>query len=155
MWLTRQCVNWEFAGQLRCAGFPASPPALVRGVPPVRFPGAGGSPSPAYLSQKGAKNKNSKHRKIILYDTLLPGIRTPPSLRWRRDTPLTSAGGRGRRRSRPCLSLWERCPRRGLKRALSVTAKGRDSSPIGGAKAFLGIRQIPLYLSFKSGAGDS
>ena len=57
--------------------YAALPPAFMRGVVRVAHTGTGGSPSSAYLSQKRAK-KNSKHRKIILFDALLPGIRTPP-----------------------------------------------------------------------------
>ena len=56
----------------------ALPPAFTRGVAKVAHTGAGGSPSFAFVSQKGAKNKNSNHRKIILFDALVPGIRTPP-----------------------------------------------------------------------------
>ena len=56
----------------------ALPPAFTRGVARVAHTGAGGSPSSAFVSQKGAKNKNSNHRKIILFDALVPGIRTPP-----------------------------------------------------------------------------
>ena len=40
--------------------------------------GTGGSSSPTYLSQKSTKNKDGKHRKIILFNALQPGIRTPP-----------------------------------------------------------------------------
>ena len=57
--------------------YAALPPAFMRGVVRVAHTGTGGSPSSAYLSQKRAK-KNSKHRKIILFDALLPEIRTPP-----------------------------------------------------------------------------
>ena len=57
--------------------YAALPPAFMRGVVRVAHTGTGGSPSSAYLSQKRTK-KNSKHRKIILFDALLPGIRTPP-----------------------------------------------------------------------------
>ena len=52
-------------------------PRIYEGGGTSAHTGTGGSPSSAYLSQKRAK-KNSKHRKIILFDALLPGIRTPP-----------------------------------------------------------------------------
>ncbi len=92
--------NWNLAHCLgRVCGpmrYASSPPAFMRGVPPVLKLVAGGSPSPTYLSQKSAKNKDGKHRKIILFDALLRGIRTPPVTSVRTgDTPLTSAGGEG------------------------------------------------------------
>ena len=53
-------------------------PRVYEGGGTSAHTGAGGSPSSAFVSQKGAKNKNSNHRKIILFDALVPGIRTPP-----------------------------------------------------------------------------
>ena len=52
-------------------------PRIYEGGGTSAHTGTGGSLSSAYLSQKRTK-KNSKHRKIILFDALLPGIRTPP-----------------------------------------------------------------------------
>ena len=72
------------------------PPALVRGVAPVRLSGAGGSSSPAYPSQKSAKYKNGKHRKIMLFYALLPEIRTPPGTSVRYSYyPPRKRGGQG------------------------------------------------------------
>ena len=94
----RSAGNWNLQGCLgsggrcRCGTRPC-PPALVRGVVPVRRLVPGGSASPAYPSQKSAKNKNGKHRKITLFTLCFRKFVLPPSLRWRRDTPLTSAGG--------------------------------------------------------------
>ena len=95
----RSVDNWEFAGLFGqwCAvsmRYTALPPALVRGVVRVAHTGTGGSPSSAYLSQKRAK-KNSKHRKIILFDALLPGIRTPPVPALAQGHPPHKCGGRG------------------------------------------------------------
>ena len=92
-------TNWEFVGlfgQWRAVPmrYTSLPPALVRGVVPVRLSGTGGSASPAYPSQKSAKNKNGKHLKIMLFALCFRKFVLPPSLRWRRDTPLTSAGGK-------------------------------------------------------------
>ena len=56
-------------------------PDAVRVLAPRTCEGggeAGGSPSTTYLSQKGAKNPYSKHRKRILFGALLSGIHTPP-----------------------------------------------------------------------------
>ena len=66
-----------------------------------------GSPSSAYLSQKRAK-KNSKHRKIILFDALLPGIRTPPVPALAQGHPLTSAGGKAS--NHPCTLTARQIP---------------------------------------------
>ena len=81
--------------------YAALPPAFMRGVVRVAHTGTGGSPSYAYLSQKRAK-KNSKHRKIILFDALLPGIRTPPVPALAQGHPPHQCGGRGRLRRQPC-----------------------------------------------------
>ena len=57
--------------------------------------GAGGSSSPAYPSQKSAKYKNGKHRKIMLFYALLPEIRTPPvPVCATLTTPLVNGGGK-------------------------------------------------------------
>ena len=56
-------------------------PDAVRVLAPRTCEGggeAGGSPSTTYLSQKGAKNPYSKHRKRILFGALLSGIHTSP-----------------------------------------------------------------------------
>ena len=74
----------------------ALPPAFTRGVAKVAHTGAGGSPSSAFVSQKGAKNKNSNHRKIILFDALVPGIRTPPVPALAQGHPPHKCGGQGR-----------------------------------------------------------
>ena len=74
--------------------YAALPPAFMRGVVRVAHTGTGGSPSSAYLSQKRAK-KNSKHRKIILFDALLPGIRTPPVPALAQGHPPHKCGGQG------------------------------------------------------------
>ena len=71
------------------------PPAFTRGVARVAHTGAGGSPSSAFVSQKGAKNKNSNHRKIILFDALVPGIRTPPVPALAQGRPPHKCGGQG------------------------------------------------------------
>ena len=73
----------------------ALPPAFTRGVARVAHTGAGGSPSSAFVSQKGAKNKNSNHRKIILFDALVPGIRTPPVPALAQGHPPHKCGGQG------------------------------------------------------------
>ena len=73
----------------------ALPPAFTRGVAKVAHTGAGGSPSSAFVSQKGAKNKNSNHRKIILFDALVPGIRTPPVPALAQGHPPHKCGGQG------------------------------------------------------------
>ena len=73
----------------------ALPPAFTRGVARVAHTGAGGSPSSTFVSQKGAKNKNSNHRKIILFDALVPGIRTPPVPALARGHPPHKCGGQG------------------------------------------------------------
>ena len=73
-----------------------------RGLAPRIYEGGGkssahgyrGSPSSAYLSQKRTK-KNSKHRKIILFDALLPGIRTPPIPALAQGHPPHKCGGQG------------------------------------------------------------
>ena len=57
--------------------------------------GTGGSSSPAYPSQKSAKYKNGKHRKIMLFYALLPEIRTPPvPVCATLTTPLVNGGGK-------------------------------------------------------------
>ena len=94
----RSAGNWEFAGLFGqwCAvsmRYTALPPAFTRGVVRVAHTGTGGRASPAYPSQKSAKNKNGKHRKITLFTLCFRKFVLPPSLRWRRDPPLTSAGG--------------------------------------------------------------
>ena len=71
------------------------PPAFTRGVPPVRFPGGGGSPSITYLYTKRFEEQGCKHRKIMLFYALLSEIRTPPApVCATFGTPLTSAGGK-------------------------------------------------------------
>ena len=88
-----------FAVPMRYASLP---PALVRGVAPVRLSGAGGSSSPAYPSQKSAKYKNGKHRKIMLFYALLLEIRTPPvPVCATLTTPLVNAGGKASNHPRP------------------------------------------------------
>ena len=93
-------TNWVFAemfGQWRSASirYTALPPALVRGVVRVAHTGTGGSSSPTYLSQKRTRNKDGKYRKIILFNALQPGIRTPPATSVRTGgTPLVNAGGK-------------------------------------------------------------
>ena len=56
---------------------------------------AGGSPSTTYLSQKGAKNPYSKHRKRILFGALLSGIHTSPIPVCALVSPPHKCGGRG------------------------------------------------------------
>ena len=81
--------------------YTALPPALVRGVVRVAHTGTGGSPSPTYLSQKRTRNKDGKYRKIILFNALQPGIRTPPATSVRTGgTPLVNAGGKASIHSR-------------------------------------------------------
>ena len=75
--------------------YAALPPAFTRGVVRVAHTGTGGSPSSAFVSQKGAKNKNSNHRKIILFDALVPGIRTPPVPALAQGHPPHKCGGQG------------------------------------------------------------
>ena len=63
--------------------------------------GTGGSSSPAYHSQKSTKNKNCKHRKIMLFYALLPEIRTPPvPVCATLTTPFVNAGGKASNRPR-------------------------------------------------------
>ena len=95
----RSADNWEFAGLFGqwCAvsmRYTALPPRTCEGGGTSPQTGTGGSASPAYPSQKSAKNKNGKHRKIMLFTLCFRKFVLPPSLRWRRDTPLTSAGGK-------------------------------------------------------------
>ena len=81
--------------------YTALPPALVRGVVRVAHTGTGGSSSPTYLSQKRTRNKDGKYRKIILFNALQPGIRTPPATSVRTGgTPLVNAGGKASIHSR-------------------------------------------------------
>ena len=70
-------------------------PRVYEGGATSAHTGGGGSTLPAYLSQKSVKNKNGKRRKIMLFDALLPGIRTPPDTSVRTGiTPLINAGGK-------------------------------------------------------------
>ena len=70
-------------------------PRTCEGVVRVAHTGTGGSSSPTYLSQKRTRNKDGKYRKIILFNALQPGIRTPPATSVRTgDTPLVNAGGK-------------------------------------------------------------
>ena len=70
-------------------------PRVYEGGATSAHTGGGGSTLPAYLSQKSVKNKNGKRRKIMLFDALLPGIRTPSDTSVRTGiTPLINAGGK-------------------------------------------------------------
>ena len=70
-------------------------PRIYEGGGTSAHTGTGGSPSSAFVSQKGAKNKNSNHRKIILFDALVPGIRTPPVPALAQGHPPHKCGGQG------------------------------------------------------------
>ena len=83
-------ANWEFVG---LAAQPPSPPALVRGGDTRAHTGIGGSPSTANFSKKD--KELGRQAKNILFDALLPGIRTPPATSLRTGgTPLINAGGK-------------------------------------------------------------
>ena len=86
-------------------------PRIYEGGDTSAHTGIGGSPSPAYLPQKGTKNKDGKRRKIMPLYALPPGIRTPPATSLRTGgTPLTSAGGKASNHPRTLTSrqfmLW-------------------------------------------------
>ena len=101
--ITHDCpTNWNLAGCYGARVDRRLAPRVYEGGATSSQTGGGGSPSPVNLSQKGAKNKDGKHRKIILFDALLWGICTPPgtSVRYSYHPP-HKCGGRGRLRRQP------------------------------------------------------
>ena len=95
-----QSVKLEFAGLFVrwCAvsmRYASSPPALVRGVPPVRRPGGGGSTSSACLSQESVKNRTGNTERSFYFtfccrEFALPPIPVCATL----ITPLVNEGGK-------------------------------------------------------------
>ena len=100
--LLSKYINWNLAARFGKRAVRRLAPRVYEGGVTSAHTGDGGSPSPTYLSQKSAKNKDGKHRKIILFDILLSGICTPPAPVYATfGTPLTSAGGKAAFRIEP------------------------------------------------------
>ena len=90
-----RAINWNLTTSFGARVVSRLAPRTCEGGGTSAHTGTGGSSSPAYPSQKSTKNKNCKHRKIMLFYALLPEIRTPPATSLRTGgTPLVNAGGK-------------------------------------------------------------